>query len=130
MSDARLLRAKMKDEKRDAYGEEKSGEAGVAKHDDPMQIGLILDGFTGDQMFFDVGQCRSSRVRACLPHGALTFQEGRDAPLQNWLARIIAGSDVRHHANSKKRCSTEYLAVRMFEGSLVALTGIEPVFRP
>jgi hypothetical protein len=37
----------------------------VTKHDDPMQIGLILNRFTGNKMFLDVAQSGSSK--AALP---------------------------------------------------------------
>jgi hypothetical protein len=39
-----------------ARQDEKRRQAGVAEHDDPMQLGLILDRFTGNEMFFSVAQ--------------------------------------------------------------------------
>jgi hypothetical protein len=59
-----LLRAKVKYEQRDASGEEERRETSVVKHDNPMQVGLILHRFAGDQMFFDVGQGKTSRARS------------------------------------------------------------------
>jgi hypothetical protein len=51
-------------QKSGARQDEKRGETGVAEHDDPMQLGLILDRFTGDEMFFSVAQSGSSRNAA------------------------------------------------------------------
>jgi hypothetical protein len=48
-------------EKSGTRQDEKCREAGVAEHDDPMQLGLILDRFTGDEMFVSVAQRGSSR---------------------------------------------------------------------
>ena len=39
---------------------EKRREPGVAEHDDPMQLGLILERFALDEMFFSVAQSGSS----------------------------------------------------------------------
>ena len=48
-------------QKSGARQDKKRRQAGVAEHDDPMQLGLILDRFTGNEMFFSVAQSGSSR---------------------------------------------------------------------
>ena len=47
-------------EKSGTRQDEKRREAGVAKHDDPVQPGLILDRFTLNEMFFSEAQSGSS----------------------------------------------------------------------
>ena len=52
-----------KHEKSGARQDEKGRETGVAEHDDPVQLGLILDRFTLDEVFFSVAQSGSLRAR-------------------------------------------------------------------
>src|SRR4029077_5879296 len=55
------------------YGEqlENRGDSNVPQHHNPMQLGLILDGFTRDEMLFDVAQGSSLHAAAAMGPGVL-----------------------------------------------------------
>jgi hypothetical protein len=50
-------------EKSGACQNEKGRETSVTEHDDPMQLGLVLDRFPLDEVFFSVAQTSSLRAR-------------------------------------------------------------------
>jgi hypothetical protein len=52
-----------KHEKGDAGSHEKRSKTCVPEHDDPVEIGLILDRFTWDEVFVNVTQSGSSKLR-------------------------------------------------------------------
>jgi len=51
---------KRSDEKRYCEQLENGGDSDMPQHHNPMQLGLVLDGFTRDEMLFDVAQGGSS----------------------------------------------------------------------
>jgi hypothetical protein len=89
------------------YGEqlENRRDSNVPQHHNPMQLGLIPDGFTWNEMLFDVAQSGSLNAETALGQ------------------RVLEGSRPRIVQIHDKQESEEFS-----QGSLVALTGIEPVF--
>src|SRR5713226_2692359 len=92
------------DEKRDCEQLEDGGDGEMPQHHNPMQLGLVLDGLTPDEMLFDVAQGGSWKA---------SRQMGWDC---GQITSAIASIPLQAGRIKRKR------------RFLVALTGIEPVF--
>jgi hypothetical protein len=81
------------------------GDGHMPQHHDPMQLGLIPDGFTRDEVLFDVAQGGSLNAETAL---------GQRVP-EGSRPRIVPIHDKQESREFRRQ-------------TLVALTGIEPVF--